>query len=220
MNTRRKVKNRIGKRGDGPAGMAVERPLRARREQIFTTLLTRDVGRIDISGPPILSAYNFTVGQFSASSTLLAVFDQYRIRKVTVTLYPQVVNNFIAASVPATLVPTIIYNLNTVVTAVDNDDSATPGSEAVVLAHETAISHGPFNKPITRTFVPMVAASVYQTGGFGGYSAEISPWLDSVSTAVEHYGLKLAIANGTTMAAGLVGMTVFVSAEVDFRKVF
>jgi len=204
----------------GAAGLQIERPLRTRREQVFTTLLQQDVGTQDISAPPILAGYKFSVSQFPTASAFLAIFDQYRIRKISVTFMPQIVNNFILSGTVATVVPTKMYNLNTIVTAIDNDDAGTPATEASVLAHETAIMHGPFNKSVTRTFAPMIAASVYQTGGFGGYSSESGQWVDAASNAVEYYGLKWAIANGSTTSATLVNMVVHVQAEVEFRKVF
>jgi len=167
----------------------------------------------------VLLGYFYTIANFTDSAAFLTVFDQYRIKELSVTWYPQVKDNFIAAGTVATVVPTKIYNLNVLTTCIDNDDATNPASENVVLNHETAITHGPFDRPVTRTFLPMVADTLYQ-GAFTGFGAEANRWIDSVSTGVQHYGVKYAVVGGTTMSAGLVNMLVYVKARVEFRKHF
>jgi hypothetical protein len=176
----------------------------------------------DIGNGGVLASQYATIGQFPLSTSLLTVFDQYKINKVSFQFIPQVVSSFIGSGTVATVVPTSIYNTPILTTCVDLDDANTPATENVVLSHATAIMHGPFIKPITRTFVPGVAVEVYQTGGFGGYSNKPSNqiWLDAASPNVQHYGIKYTLQHSPSVGASLVYMCVYISADVSFKKTF
>jgi hypothetical protein len=167
-----------------------------------------------------LAAYYFTVAQFNGSNALLAVFDQYMIKNVTVQWIPLTTTNFIVAGTVATVAPTNVYNYNVLATCIDTDDANTPGSEGVVLDHESGILHGPFVKPFSRSLVPAVAVETYQTGGFGGYANRTNQWLDSAATATQHYGVKVSVAHGTTAPTATVSMAVYYHATVAYRKRF
>jgi hypothetical protein len=197
---------------------SIQRPLINRREHIYDCVLSANLGKFDMSAPPVLNSFYVTLNSFSDAGNFIATFDQFRIQEVSYTFYPLIVDNFILAGTVATVVPTSIYNVNVITTAVDQDDITAPPSEASVLNHDSSISHGPFVKPVTRTYVPMVAASVYQTGGFGGYSAKANQWLDVSSPNTQHYGIKYAIANGSTTTTNLVNYAVYVKAKLQFRK--
>jgi len=203
----------------GVSNLGITRPIRP-REQKFSTNLSGYVGIVDISASGLKDAYFTTIGGFPNSTGFLSVFDQYRILEVTYTFIPQCVTSFITSGTVATVAPTGVYNTSILATCVDQDDANTPTNENTILQHESSIVHGPFVTPISRTYKPMVAASVYQTGGFGGYSSQSDAWLDSASTNIQHYGLKWSLSHGTPCPTGTVYMSVYVEAMVEFRKVF
>jgi hypothetical protein len=216
---RRTTKRSAQRRNNGLENVA--RPLR-NRETIFNTTLHCLAAQVDIGNGGVLAASYVTLSLFPLAGSLTSVFDQYKINKVSFQFIPQVVTSFIGSGTVATVVPTSVYNTPILTTCVDLDDATAPANENVVLSHATAIMHGPFVKPITRTFVPSVAVEVYQTGGFGGYSNKASNtmWLDSATTNVQHYAMKYALQHGPAIGAGLAYMCIYVSADVSFRKSF
>jgi hypothetical protein len=177
------------------------------------------IATVDISAGGILASQQFSLANFANYATIAAVFDQYRIREITVEFVPQMVTSFIGAASVTTLVPTNVYNHNILTTCVDTDDSTAPVTETVVLGHESAVCHGPFMKTYKRTFKPAISVSAYQ-GAFTGYANMQDQWLDSVSTGVQHYGVKYSITHGTTAPTGTVFFTLIAHALVDFRKKF
>lgn len=197
----------------------VTRPIQ-RREQQFRTTLHANIRQVDISAPPVRGAEYFTISQCAGYANLLTVFDQYRVRRITITFIPQVCQTVITSGTVATVVPTSLLNLSTLATCVDQDDAVAPASEAIVLAHESGQCHGLFNTPYSRTFVPMVAKELYQTGGFGGYSADANSWVDSASSNVQYYGIKYSVEHGGTLAAGSLYFLEYVDMDIEFRKVF
>lgn len=201
----------------GQSNEMVQRSPFMSKEMTFQVVHTAYNIVVDISTPPTLLSYYLVISAFPAAANFLNSFDQYKIIEGSITFIPQVVTSFIESGTVATLVPTAIYNLGVISTAIDIDDAATPGTESVILNHESAILHGPFNKQVTRTWKPKVAAEVYQTGGFGGYMST-SGWIDSASNNVQHYGLKACVAHGTTTAAALVNMVVYTQIKVLYRK--
>jgi hypothetical protein len=209
------------KRGASILHDQVERPLREKKEMIFRTQCQGYNQNVDISAAAaITGGLYFTISQVANATALLSVFDQYRIKRVCVTFIPQNVTSFIAAASPTTLVPTAVYNPGILLTCVDQDDATNPASDTTILQHESCIVHGPLMRAHSRTFVPAVAASVYQTGGFGGYSTKENQWLDSASLNVQHYGLKYAVSHGLPGPAGTATMAIYYNFDVEFRKVY
>jgi len=72
---------------------------------------------------------------------------------------------------------------------------------------------GPGNLTHYRKWKPHAAIAAFQ-GTFAGYANVESPWIDSVSTAVQHYGLKTGIT--VTDAAYVYDITIRYT--VSFRN--
>lgn len=213
---KRSARSRKNEQGGGPIPL-VRAP---RSEHVYRTAQHAYSAVVDISAPNSGTAVYTTVAQLNGANALLAVFDQYRIENVTVSFHPLTQTGFITAGTVATVVPTGYYNCNVLTTCVDTDDAVVPGSEAIVIDHESCIVHGPLVRSFQRSYVPAVAIETYQTGGFGGYGNRTMQWLDSASSAVQHYGLKYWYAHGTTAPSGTVTMAVYVHATVSYRKRF
>jgi hypothetical protein len=174
----------------------------------------------DISVPGATLGDYIVLSQFPTAAAFTGVFDQYRILNATMEYIPLCVTSFIAAGTVATVVPTNVYNHNVLSTCIDTDDANVPANEGIVLSHESAILHGPLVKTYKRSWVPAIAMSTYQTGGFGGYASRTNQWVDAASPNTQHYGIKACITRGTTAPTGTVTLAQYAHATVEFRKVF
>jgi hypothetical protein len=200
---------------------SVERPLRENRESAIRLQLNAYTQSVDISAAAAITGALITqLNQFPLATNICAVFDQYRILRVTYTFVPTCVTSFIAAGSPTTLVPTAIYNPGILCTCVDQNDGGNPTNENVVLSHESAIVHGPFVKQFSRTYTPMTATEVYQYGGFGGYAASLNQWIDTGSVNVQYYSTKFAISHGSPGPTGTAFMQIYCSIIAEFRKTY
>jgi hypothetical protein len=175
------------------------------------------ISTTDISTPDQLFAQQISLANFANYANMLASFDQYRIREITMEWIPHNVTSFITSGTVATVAPTGVYNHNILVSCVDTDDSSTPATATVVLGHESAIVHGPFVKSFRRTFKPAIAVSAYQ-GAFTGFANFQDQWIDSASSGIQHYGVKYALSHGTTAPPTTVYFSLYCHALVDFRK--
>jgi len=124
---------------------------------------------IDQSG-----SYTVSLGDFPSISDFTNLFDEYRIVQLTFEFFP------IAITTP----------IQPIYTAIDPDDSSTPGSADTLRQFDTCrIVQG--NHYFERTFTPMVSSALY-SGTFTSFG-NMSPykvWIDNASTSVQHYGLK------------------------------
>jgi hypothetical protein len=200
---------------------SVERPLKENRESAIRLQLNAYVQSVDISAAAAITGALITeISQFPLATNILSVFDQYRIVRVTYTFVPTCVTSFIAAGSATTLVPTAVYNPGVLCTCVDQNDGVNPSNENVILSHESAIVHGPLVKQFSRTYTPMTATSVYQTGGFGGYAASVGQWIDTGSTNVQYYSTKYAVSHGSPGPTGTALMLIYCSIIAEFRKTY
>jgi len=124
---------------------------------------------------PSFGSLYFTVAGLDQISSLTAVFDQYRVNMVEAWILP-----FFGTSNGYTSYASVI----------DYDDASNLTTYAQALDYtnvvETQISNGHYRK-----FVPHIAVAAY-SGSFTSYENVTAPWIDCSSTAVQHYGLKIA----------------------------
>jgi hypothetical protein len=126
------------------------------------------------------AAFNFTVASLDQISSLTALFDQYRIVQIEVWICPQ-----------ATVV-----GPSQLASVIDYDDSSNLSTFAQALDYVNVVScSGDFAQ--YRTWRPHVAMAAY-SGAFSSFANVTSPWIDAVSTGVQHYGLKLAASTAPT----------------------
>lgn len=146
----------------------------------FKVLQTYVVGSPLLSSVtvPTFAAFNFQVASLDQVSTLQALFDQYRILWVEVWLTPRVAS------------PSTNANSGLFATVVDYDDSTSLSTFAQALDYENVQVASGFDGQY-RKFRPHAAVSAY-SGTFGSFMNMESPWLDAVSTTVQHYGMKTA----------------------------
>lgn len=151
---------------------------------------------------PVEYNYSFTIATVTPEySVLTSLFDQYCIHSVIVHLNTL---NFSTNSGTA----------GRVTTAIDYDNVATLGSEASVQEFSSAqtveISPG---LSIERAINPCVDPQLYQTAGTGYGAARM--WVDSASTAVQHYGFRSYWSNNTVSS---LSFDLIVTTIIGFRN--
>jgi len=120
--------------------------------------------------------------------------------------------------VEVTFMPTANMNAGTgafgyFTTVVDYDDATALTLPAQALDYSNALS-GEGYQAQRRVFKPHVAIAAY-SGAFTSFANEESPWIDNISSGVQHYGVKTA----WTVTAALQHMDVNVRMWLQFRNV-
>jgi len=146
----------------------------------YTVMQTYTIQASPLSSNAVatFAAFNYQVSSLDQITSLQALFDQYRIVFVEVWLTPRVPMPLGNAS-PMQLM-----------TVIDYDDSTALTTLGQALDYENVQIASGFDGQY-RKFRPHVAISAY-SGAFGAFANEESPWIDAVSSTVQHYGLKTA----------------------------
>jgi hypothetical protein len=125
----------------------------------------------------------FALSSMNDASEYAAVFDQYRIMAVELTIMPSTM--------------TVAGLTGHLLSAVDYDDVAT--ITPALNAQKSTVVISNLQDTIVRSFTPRIALAAY-SGAFTAYSVGPSQsWINTASTTVQHYGHKLT-ANPTTTA--------------------
>jgi hypothetical protein len=123
-------------------------------------------------------AINFMASSLDQISSLGAVFDQYKIERIEVWLIPRISN----------VQTSVLINTGLFHSVIDFDDSAVLSSVGQALDYSNCVVSSGTDGHY-RTWVPHAAMAAYG-GAFTSFANVESPWIDAVSTAVQHYGLK------------------------------
>jgi hypothetical protein len=133
-------------------------------------------------------AIAFQLNDLAQASSFAAIFDQYRIDKVS--LYFKSCNNAIGlagASAANQVDPTMLL-------VVDRDDNNAPTSFASLTQYDNVIEvEGQDSAQID--LVPSITSELYAGGAFSGYSTKRSDsvWIDVANLSVPVYGVKGSI---------------------------
>jgi len=169
----------LGKRPYPTNGLSLEQGITLELEYVVPNWLTSAT----IVGAQTYAAQIFTVASFSAASTLLSVFDQYRFLQVEV---------WIQCTAPNGITP-----FPFLATVVDLDDGNVPTAIGQIQDRQgAAIGGGPGGH--YHKWLPHVAVATF-SGAFTSYANTPACWIDSASPNVQHYGIKAAtLAQGTS----------------------
>jgi len=150
----------------------------------------------------VYTALYFTVAGIGNITPLATLFDQYRIKKIEVLLLPAC-NAVSGAGAGTGVMHTVI----------DYDDATALTSEQAALSYENCLSSSSSDGH-RREFVPHAAMAAY-SGAFNSYANVASPWIDAVSTGVQHYGLKIV----NTVATQASEINVYATLFTEWRNV-
>lgn len=149
--------------------------------------------------------YNFAMGNANVG---VGFFDQYRILAIRFNIRAD--QNAIGLTTNSTTTVTPLYCV------IDYDDSASLGSVAAAESYSNCLVLPP-GQSCSRLFKPRIALAAY-TGAFTGYANMSDQWIDSNSTSVQHYGVKLFIPGVTTAQTELQSWTVSIEYFIQLRK--
>lgn len=122
----------------------------------------------------------FTASSLDQISALTSVFDQYKIERIEVWIIPRI--STVASNAGA--------NTGLFHTVIDFDDATALTTLGQALDYTNCtMSSG--SDGHYRTWVPHAAVASY-SGAFTSYANVEAPWIDAVSTSVQHYGIKTA----------------------------
>jgi hypothetical protein len=128
-------------------------------------------------------AYYFQLGNLDNASNFVNVWDQYRIDCVIFHIIPS--QNALQVPTQST---TEFVNLYCVL---DYDDNTALTTTAGYREYDNCIILSP-GESCKRQFLPRIAISAYSTA-FGAYANMGDVWIDTASTTVAHYGVKIGV---------------------------
>jgi len=155
-------------------------------------------------GSDLTGGLYFVFSNISGYSNFATVFDQYRLRAVSVTLSPRA----IPVSSPTDIQPRLW-------TCFDYDD-ANAINRAMIEQYDSCVLSPP-GTGVTRTIVPRMAVAAY-SGSFTSYANVADMWLDIASPNVQHYGVKFVIEAGVAGQTNLVMYALSYTAFWEFRS--
>jgi hypothetical protein len=149
-----------------------------------------------------LGALKFVLTQLPSYTEFTTLFDQYRIARMEYTFLP-----YFTIGTPSAYAPFIA-------TAVDYDDGTAPASFAAIQQYENSRVISAYNK-FSVSYQPHIAIAAY-SGAFTSYANNRAGWIDSASTAVEHYGVKWVIGqcSGSAQSFRVVGRVIIQTKNV------
>jgi len=174
-------------------------------DRVYSILQSVDLGYLNSGTTNQYNSIYFTLNVLPNYTTFSSLFDQYRIVRVRVMFIPT-----------ANAIPVVTSSLSTYpvfLYAVDFDDSNFWTTEAQALSYEN-IKIIPMFEKSEVIFRPHAIVSSLS----GGSVNVESPWIDTASTAVSHFGVKTCITSGAA-AALYPAMRMFAQVEVELRNV-
>lgn len=163
-----------------------------------------DLGSVLTSSAGAATFYGtaFNAAQLIQISSIQALFDQYKIKELEVWITP-----VLSA---ATTVTSLLYS------AVDYDSSATPSSINQITQYQNVMETNATNGHYRR-WRPHVGMAVgIPNTSVQGMGNVVAPWIDSLTTGVNHNGLVIAMAASATT----VTLNLRVRYTVQVRNVF
>lgn len=152
--------------------------IRLQTEYDGTLLTTSNVAAVG-------AGLQFNLAAAPGSATLCALFDQYRIDRVEVWLFGG-----------ATQATTGAPENGVWMSAVDLDSGGTPASFNAMQAHSGVVQTSLLSAHY-HSFVPQIADAAY-SGAFTSFAGSDPVWIDTASSAVQHYGIQAYAGNSTT----------------------
>jgi hypothetical protein len=189
--TRNKVQHRPrdGLAGDGKTfslEMAVPRARNFVESQVqrFTQNFSIQSFFTTSTSNPTFTQITAAFNQIDQYAALASIYDQYRIDAVEAWLVPQV-----SADVST--------RQGQLFTVLDFDDASALITILQAQDYDTCVTT-PQSSGQYRHFKPHVALAAFAPSAFTSFSNVVSPWIDTSSPTVSHYGVKIAASTSNT----------------------
>jgi len=158
----------------------------------------------------VSGSYNFAFSDLDNATAFAGLFDQYRIDAVRLILRPTsnaigLVTNSTTSVVPLYLV-------------IDYDNATALTSVVQARSYDNCMILGP-GESCCRTFRPHLALASFTGAAFNGFANDEPQWLDTVSTTIQHYGIKYVVPQVTAAQTLLQSWIVEREYFLSFRKI-
>jgi hypothetical protein len=176
--------------------------VRPQDQVVHTFIQQLDLGTLYSTSATVTTAGGtaFTLsGSFPNYAAYTSIFDQYRIVRIEAWLSSTVNNSGGAGNF---------------FTAVDYDSASASLSLSAIQQYSNVLA-SIINNGHYHDFQPHVAIAAY-AGAFTSFANEASPWIDSSSAGVQHYGL-VSVAEATP--SGIENLNLSCRMTVQFRNV-
>lgn len=160
---------------------------------------------VTVPSVSVKPTFAFTLGALNTGS---GFFDQYMIEAIRFTVTPQ--NNAVGLVTNSTTTLLPLY------VVIDYDDATALASAGAATSYSNCISLAP-GESCERTFQPRIALAAYG-GAFTQFANAAPQWLDSNSSGVQHYGVKLWVDPAAAGQTALQSWDITVEHFIRFRK--
>lgn len=185
--------------------------LASKDNRIYRFVQTNEPGNIlnSVTGVASGATKTWSSADINQFSSFAAVFDQYKIEAVEVWITP-----YGPASAPG-YNPTA--NAVQYCSVIDYDDANNFTTLAQAMQYQncttTSCQQGHYKR-----FRPHIAVGAYTGSVFTGFQNKDADWIDSATTAVVHYGIKIVVSPTTSNQDAKFDVTTRV--HVAFRNLF
>lgn len=159
-----------------------------------------------VNGTVQTEEYSPSLSDLPQVATFQALYDQYRITKVTIRIIPQM-----TVSTGPLVFPNLFYY-----TVLDYNDSATLSSTNQANQHNSCRTT-PWMKPFSRTFRPYVVQNTTDSTPTAYVLTKPSPWIATVNPGIAHLGMKFITDNNS--GSGDFKWNVRITFVVQFKNV-
>lgn len=180
----RRYSKRVNRRSLLRSG--ISRGLRVSRNPTYS--FVRTVAGSTISTQTASATYGamvFKLSDLDNYTEFTNLFDRYRICGIKVTFEPNITGFDANAGANAFTLPMLL-------TAIDHNDSATPGSMAELMQYRT-LKKTRAHVTHSRYFKPAVLTSAYESAVATAYIPKWKQWLTCDDPATPHYAIKYGI---------------------------
>jgi len=146
--------------------------------------------------------FSFALSDLDQSASFAALFDQYRLMMVEVVFAPHSNSQTAQGSYDGIITSVIDY-----------DDATAFASQGAAMDYSNAVTNEGYTS-FKRTFIPHLAIAAY-TGTFVGFANKSQQWIDTGSTGVKHYGMKIY----WTPSSAICTYDIFFRYWLQFRNV-
>lgn len=170
--------------------------------------VVRALGHTSIASQATAATATSLVFTLASSSIGSGQWDQYKLLAVRITISPD--QNAVGLFTNSTTSYTPLYCV------IDYDDSSNLTSVGAAEAYSNCIVLGA-GESCERTFRPRMAVAAY-SGTFASFSNMADQWIDSASSGVQHYGIKIYIPGATAAQTLLPSWQISTEYFFAFRK--
>lgn len=142
-------------------------------------------------GASSFESFSFKLNDLPGYTDFTNLFDNYRIVKVVIRMYPQANSLEFGSD----------HYMGAMYSAIDTTDDTVPSSLTEIMELENCRSHDP-SKPFTVKFKPSISPQIYDGLLTPGYGTSQNNWIQTSSDDIPYYGWKLGLSSQANLTHG------------------